>query len=222
MKAIEIEGKTVEEAREKAARELGCKPEDVHTEVIKEKSGFFGLGRKVLVRATMDLGQGESTGEPQETPDWAKNPDFDPREALESVCRMIVPEATVAASKRDGRLLLEIKADGSGIFIGRKGKSLEAFQFIINKMNLKQTGRSDHIIVDSEGYLTRRIRLLKEKALELADRAYESGRTQSSEPLNAHDRRIIHTTLRNKKDISTRSIGNGDYKRVQISAKSKR
>ena len=226
MRTIEIEAKSLEEATILAGEKLGCEPDKLDVILLEEKSGILGLRRRVKIQATApeDVESEDSTpktdlDEQSDPPDWAMDPSFDARNALETICRRVLSESSVQTDSRDGRMLLEIQGDGSGIFIGRKGKTLEALQFIINKMNLKQTGRSRHIIVDSEGYVNRRIEILSNKARELAERAATYRKPQMSEPLNAHDRRIIHTTLRDEQDVVTRSIGNSEFKRVQVSIK---
>jgi spoIIIJ-associated protein len=236
MHKIEIEAKSVEEATLLAAQELCCDPEVVDVVVVEEKRGFLGVGRKIKISASIAEGSAArnlddapaqrrgsddppAVDEGDQIPSWAMDPSFDPRVALEKICNTIMPETHVETDERDGRMLLDIQGDGSGIFIGRKGATLEALQFIINKMYLKQTGRANHIIVDSEGYTQRRISKLREKAGELAEKTIQEERPQTTEPLNAHDRRIIHTTLRDAQGVMTRSIGDGDYKRVQISLK---
>ena len=223
MRTIEIEARTLEEATLLAGKELDCAPEDLDVDILEERSGILGLGRKVKIQATLAKAVADADASPtrentQGPALWAMNPDFDARQALETICRKIMSEVNVTAREDNGRMVLDIQGDGSGIFIGRKGMTLEALQFTINKMNLKQTGEPRHIIVDSEKYLVRRIENLSHKARHLADKAAQTGQPQVTEPLNAHDRRIIHTTLRDKKGASTRSIGNGEFKRVQITA----
>lgn len=238
MQTIELEAKSVEEATELAAEQLCCAPDAVQLEVIEEKKGFLGMGKRVKVRAMISEGgevdifadtpkpesadkdsEPPAVGDEDRVPSWAMDPSFDPEAALKTICQEIIPEATVNRTERNGRIVLEIKGDGSGIFIGRKGMTLEALQFIINKMYLKQTGRADHILVDSEGYIGRKIEKLRDKAMFLARKVRDSRRPQTTEPLNAHDRRIIHTTIRDKGGFTTRSIGDGEYKRVQINTK---
>jgi spoIIIJ-associated protein len=218
MRSIEVEAKTIEDAQELACSKLECEPDKLEVEILSESKGMFGLGRKIRIRASVP-GSEPGTPDDRATPDWAMDPSFDPRLALEKVCQMIDSSATVTASERDGRRLLNIVGDGSGIFIGRKGQTLDAFQFIINKMNLKQTGRPEHILVDSEGYTQRRIAGIHERAETLGEKVRQNHRPMTTEPMSAHDRRIVHTTFHNDSELTTRSIGDGEYKRVRISLK---
>ena len=240
MRTIEIEAKNVKEATVQAAKELACEPDSLKVEILEEKKGFLGVGKKIKILASLggdNSGPGKkekdfspdrvndeppAVNENDTVPSWAMNPDFDPGEALEKICKIIIPECFIETSQRDGKMLLNIKGDGSGIFIGRKGHTLEALRFTINKMYLKQTGRASHIIVDSEGYIIRKIEKLKEKAKFLAGKSRDYKRSQTTEPLNPHDRRIIHTTVRKLGGFTTRSMGAGEFKRVQISSKQNR
>jgi len=221
MATIEIEAKSIEEATLKALDQLNCNKEDLSIELLEESTGLFGLGRKVKVRATAQdivkdsYAVNEGDGKDQ-IGEWAKNPDFDARDALERICCTIVPDATVTSEDTGRSLKLTIDGDGSGIFIGRKGQTLEALQFVINKMNMKQTGRGVHIIVDSEGYFSRKTDELRHQAIALAEKVLATGQMQSIGPLNPQDRKIVHTTLQEKQGVTTRSIGKDSYKRVQI------
>lgn len=220
MRTIEVEAKSLKEATKMAGSQLCCDEQELEIEILETKEGIFGIGKKIRIRASAPEDSNSELNESEEkkttVPDWAINPDFDTRMALETICHFILPEATVTESMRDERRLFDINGDGSGIFIGRKGQTLEALQFIINKMNLKQVGSSEHILVDTEDYILRRIESLQEKAKSMAHKTRKTKRPQISEPLNAHDRRIIHTTIHDDPDISTRSIGDGEFKRVQI------
>ncbi|MCB9475676.1 MAG: Jag N-terminal domain-containing protein [Deltaproteobacteria bacterium] len=141
---------------------------------------------------------------------------FDPAGALESICRMIDDRATVVASQENDRLILNIECEGSGIFIGRRGATLDALQYLINRMTGKQNPKIGRIVVDSEDYRDRKYQRLVDDAWDLADQVKKRRRPAVSEPLSAFDRRIIHTTLRDDGEVATRSLGDGEFKRVQV------
>ena len=166
-------------------------------------------------------GKGDSTPEkPPRRPDVSErpvlDPDFDPANALETVCRFIDPEATVSPRREQDRLVLSISCNGSGIFIGHRGQTLDAMQYLINRMAGKQNPRIGRIVVDSEGYRERKKARLVDDAWTMAREAKKGDKPVVSEPLSAFDRRIIHTTLRDDDGVTTRSLGEGEFKRVQV------
>jgi spoIIIJ-associated protein len=147
------------------------------------------------------------------------DPDFDPAATLETICRHIDENATVEPRSESDRLVLTVHSDGSGVFIGRHGETLDALQYLINRIASKQNPTIGRIVVDSENYRDRKADRLADEALSLADKVKKSGRPMATRPLSAFDRRIIHTTLRDDDLVTTHSLGEGERKRVQIHLK---
>ena len=160
---------------------------------------------------------------PEKSPRWPAaserpilDPDFDPAKALETICHFIDPEAVVSPRREQDRLILSVSCNGSGIFIGHRGQTLDAMQYIINRMAGKQNPQIGRIVVDSEGYRERKRARLVDDAWTMAREAKKDAKPVVSEPLSAFDRRIIHTTLRDDDGVTTRSLGDGEFKRVQV------
>ncbi len=151
-----------------------------------------------------------------------RDADFDPAAALRRICEEIDPECEVESKTEDDRLLLSVSSSGSGIFIGRRGDTLDALQYIINRMASKQNPTIGRIVVDSENYRIRKIARLEDDAKMLAAKVRRYGKPASTEPMTAFDRRVIHTTLVDEDGIDTRSLGRGDRKRVQIFSTARR
>jgi len=141
---------------------------------------------------------------------------IEPARILEFIGKCIVPTATVTTEEHGEQLWLDISAKGRGIFIGRKGATLEALQFMMNKIVGKAGGFPKKIVVDSEGYRKRRNEQLSSEARKLAERVLRGRTPLETEPMSAFDRRIVHLTLHDHEEVTTRSLGGGDLKRVQI------
>jgi len=198
----EFVGKSVEEATLAAAQSLGLPAEQLDIEVLQEPGALASLfGRRVRIRAT---------------PRAAALAGFEPVVALKQIVTAIVPEAVVQTAEDDDQLTLEIVGDGSGIFIGRKGATLEALQFIVDRMAQKQGWAGKRLVVESEQYRQRHAESICNKARRLADRVRSDGRAQFTELLPAADRRLIHSTVKEIPGLTTRSQGEGEMKRVQI------
>ncbi len=140
------------------------------------------------------------------------------QEALERILAVVLPDARVEGGLREDKVYLNIIGDGSGLLIGRKGQTLDAIQFIVGKILDKKAGQHLRLMIDTEGYRSRREASLKMTAQRLAERVIKTGRAAMTGPLNPHDRRIIHLTLHENKRVKTRSHGEGTYKKVVVSA----
>lgn len=147
------------------------------------------------------------------------------RALLEEMIRLMGFEATVQASVLEtGDLLLTVESQDSSLLIGRKGKTLEALQYLINRMvHAEESGDSpDRILVDIAGYVDRRKAALEDMALRLARRAKETGKRIRVKPMSPQERRIIHVTLQDDPDVRTFSVGEAGSRCVIIAPKNER
>jgi spoIIIJ-associated protein len=205
MSAIEIEGKSVEEAIETACHQLSLAEDQLEIEILSHgSSGIFGIGtRKAKIRVT-----------PRETSDETSLREA--KEILENILVHIQIPATVEASWQGDQIKLDIASNGSGLLIGKRGQTLHSLQYIVNKIYNRKASQRSHIIVDTENYRERRRKALAEVALSLGNRAKKSGKPASSSPLSAYDRRIIHLTLRDDRQVRTKSKGEGSLRKVVV------
>jgi spoIIIJ-associated protein len=142
------------------------------------------------------------------------------REAAAKVLREILDhmgiEAEVSASDDGERVILDAHGPESGLVIGKKGSTLDALQYVINRIVSKKPNDGPGIVVDAEGYRGRREDSLADLANRLAEKAMKTGRPVPVEPMNPHDRRIIHVTLKEHSGVTTESEGEGMFRRVVI------
>lgn len=213
MEPLEFEGRTTEEAIENACRELNLSKEEMQIEVIEPGSaGIFGLvgGRKAKIRVTLlKAGAEEESSLEIEGITLA-------RETLENILARIPVETVVSAQRVDGQIALDIEGDKSGLLIGRNGRTLDALQFIVNKIVNKTLDRKVRVVVDSENYRSRRKESLIQMALKMGGKAKKIKKPVTTNPLNPHDRRIVHLTLKEDEDLDTKSRGEGLMKKVVI------
>jgi len=118
----------------------------------------------------------------------------------------------------DGELILDIIGENLAILIGRHGKTLEAFQFVISSIVTKNVGYRYPVVVDIEGYKNRRKQKLQELAKSSAARAIRQKREVRLRPMTPYERRIIHITLRNDRRVATRSEGDEPNRLIVIEA----
>ncbi len=138
------------------------------------------------------------------------------RQLMSGLLRRMGIETEVEGSVRDGDICLEVKSDEEGILIGKHGRTLEAFQVLITRMVNKQAKRPVRIILDVAGYKKRRTDSLEKMAGRLAENVKTTGRPVTIGPFSAHDRRIIHITLKEDPAVKTESLGEGEWKKVRI------
>ena len=100
--------------------------------------------------------------------------------------------------------------------IGAKGDVLLSLQFLINRMVGRHTESEELVVLDAAGYRDRRKNALAELARRLAKRAREENKAVRLSPMSAHDRRIFHITLKEMEGVTTRSEGDGLYRRLLI------
>ena len=209
MDFIETEGKTVEEAIEKACQEFNLSKEMLEIDVISDGApGLFGFmgTKKAKIKASIKKVNTEDKLE------LAKR-------TLERILTGLKTDATVDAKDDGNKILLNINGDGSGFLIGRRGRTLDAMQHIVDKIVNRSLKERKRIIIDTERYRERRIESLENLALRLGERVKKFGKPLSITPLNAHDRRIIHMTLQGDDQLTTTSKGDGLLRRVVISTK---
>ena len=138
------------------------------------------------------------------------------KETLENILALIPVETSVNADQVDGNIALTIEGDKSGLLIGRKGKTLDALQFIVNRIVNKTLDKRIRVVVDSENYRQRRRDSLTQMALRMGDKAKRIGKPVTTNPLNPRERRIIHLALQEDGRLNTKSKGEGLLKKVVI------
>jgi spoIIIJ-associated protein len=223
MKPVEIEGKTVEEAIHKACELLQASREDLAIEILEKGSGgFLGIGaRKARIRAA----RRESLPSLEQERPVPSSPGNGLAQESQRILQGLLERLEIVARieiQEDGeRICLNIQGDGSGLLIGRKGQTLDAMEYLLNKMIPKNLEGRKRIVVDTENYRARREESLMKLAQRLGDKARQLGRPVTVSPMNAHDRRLVHMALQNDRSLRTRSTGTGLYRKIVISADKK-
>ena len=211
MEKVERSAKTIEEALELALKELDAEREEVAVEVISQgRAGLFGIGaEEARVRVTR-LSQGQELSS----------------RAMEVVNQLLSAvrasaSATIRSSgDEETGPMIDIQGEDSGLLIGKRGESLQAFQFLVNLI-LNQTLRGHPIvIVDVEGYKERRSRSLEALANHVAERVASSGQPITLEPMPPAERRVIHVALTDHPHVTTESEGYGQGRKVTVMPRS--
>jgi spoIIIJ-associated protein len=208
MKVIEVEGRTADDAKKKALAELGIRDSSgIKVEIIDEgKSGIFGFGvsrpakiRLYYNRSSDDIGD-------------------DAREVINKIFGFMDIQGGIADIKEaESKVYIELESkNNSGLIIGRKGKTLESLQLMVNLIINNKTGSEKKIILDIESYRAKRERALRKMSRDIAFKVIKSGRPWTLEPMNPFERRLVHLTLQNDSRVTTKSEGQGIYRKVTI------
>ena len=241
---MEWTGRTVEAALDAAASDLGCAPASLEYTVLEQPSrGFFGLiGRRdarIRVReidtgASADLDAKDPSadmaeletrlGEEAEATETAAKPGVSlaeqeerARKFLEDVFAAMKIEVELQRSETEEGVLFQIEGESLGILIGKHGQTLDALQYLTNlAANRGVSGERLHVLLDIEGYRARREETLTRLAGHLAEKACRIGQEIHLEPMNRHERKIIHMALQDSRKVSTYSAGDAPRRYVVI------
>jgi spoIIIJ-associated protein len=206
MPTLEFEEKSVEDAVALACQKLNLPREELEIEIIsKGSSGIFGIvgAKKAKIRVTTkDL--------PLETAAERG------KEILSEILKHVDLPIVIEAEIREDHVYLNIISNGSGLLIGKRGKTLNALQHLVTKILQKEIGENIGIIVDTENYRSKREESLVELAQQLGDKVMKTHRPLTTGPMNAQDRRVIHLALKENHEVRTKSKGEGNLRRVVI------
>lgn len=222
MDSIEATGATIEEAIDAAVRELQAAREEVEVEILENPSrGLLGLvgTRQARVRATRRQEQpAASVASPVSSESATSSQDLGERGAqlLRDVITHIGVEAEVVVRSAEEGLVLEITGDTSGILIGRHGQMLDALEYIVNRVLLRDDDHAPRVVVDANQYRSRRRASLEELGQRMAQQAKRKGKPIMLNPMPPQDRRIVHLALQGDTSLTTRSTGSGFLRRLVI------
>lgn len=122
-------------------------------------------------------------------------------------------------NKNDGSITFKLHGDDMGILIGKHGQTLDSLQYLTNLVANKNSNERVRVIIDVEDYRDRRIETLTRLANRLADKVKRTGERVALEPMNPHERKIIHMALQSDRKVTTLSEGDDPYRHVVIELK---
>lgn len=144
------------------------------------------------------------------------------KDALQRIIDFITTDAAIHVEKSGDRYQLNVKGGNPGVLIGKKGQTLEAIQYLVEKIVNRHSDQRVRIQVDVEGYLENRRSNLRSLAKRLSEKTKQTGKPSTIGQMNSHDRRIVHLTLKDDTEVRTQSIGEGFYRKLVIFPKKKK
>ena len=119
----------------------------------------------------------------------------------------------------DGALYVDMKGEHMGILIGKRGQTLDALQYLANRVANKHQAGYVRVKLDTENYRARREETLKHLAKNIAHKVKRNRRPVVLEPMNPYERRIIHSALQSDPYVTTHSEGEDPYRKVVVTLK---
>lgn len=205
MREVTASGQSVEEAVQSALEQLNLSKEEVEIDVIDEgKKGFLGLFGSAL--AVVKVRE-------------KKNNIAETEEFLKNVSKNMGVDVEVTTTIVDNHVTFQLSGEKIAILIGKRGKTLNALQYL-TQLIINKNGRNFHsVTVDAEGYRERRKETLIELAHRMSDKAKRIKRKVTLEPMPAYERKIIHSALQDSSEVTTYSDGVEPHRHIVISPK---
>ena len=197
----EFTGKTVDEAIDTALQTLQVSMDEVEVEILEMgNKGIFGLGSKeAKVRVTIKNTAGQ----------LACN-------FLEGIFPYFGVHPECSKEYKEDILWITMQGEDLGALIGRRGETLDALQYLVNLATNRKSGEKQRILLDVTGFRQAREATLTALAKKMADKAIRTGKFIRLEPMNPHERRIIHMALQDDRRVQTFSEGEEPYRKVVI------
>lgn len=197
MKEIERSGKTLEEAIQLAVDALGVSKDNVQIEVIEEPGkGILNIFNPKLAKVKVRINDCLDSGMNQQV-----------KEFLRGFLEKIGLQCELVIANRGKYMWVTMNGEGLGLMIGKHGQTLNALQYITNMVANKNLLEKQRIILDINSYRIQREEILTQLAKRIARKVKDAGKAIELEPMNPHERRIIHMALQGEKDIMTYSQG---------------
>lgn len=201
---IQKSAKSVEEAKELVLAELGLTEDEVEISTIEEGTkGFLGLGSKeAVIEVTV------------------KNADsYRAKVFLKQIFEDMNIDVNIDVTSEGNDLNIDLSGDNMGIIIGKRGDTLDSLQYLTSLVVNHKRDEYCKVTIDTENYREKRYTALIALAERLADKVIRTGKKYTLEPMNPYERRIIHSTLQAKDEVTTFSIGEDPYRKVVIALK---
>ncbi len=222
-KTIISEGRTTNEAIEKGLKELRVPKEKVEIKVLEneEKRSFFSILAPRVVKVEMTIKEEkkiskkviELTDEEQEK---ARN---NIEKFMEELIKELPENTKYDINVDKNGIFLQISNQNLGFLIGYRGETLYSLQNIMSAVASKGIDKRVRLILDIEGYKEKREKTLEDLAEKVAKTVIKTRKPLKLEPMQAYERKIIHSKLQENSKVKTESIGEEPYRRIVVSLK---
>ena len=138
---------------------------------------------------------------------------------LQDIFKQMKLNVKIEVKELEERQMLNLCGENLGILIGKHGQTLDALQYLVNLAANRNENQRVRFILDVENYRSRRSETLKNLSKTLAERAIRLNQDVRLEPMNRHERKVIHTSLQDNESVTTYSVGEEPNRYIIISPK---
>ena len=221
--SIISEGNTTNEAIENGLKILNVSKNMVNVKVLEneQKRSFFSILAPRVVKVELTLKE-ESEREESEEKVHEKNiekAEENVKVFLDTFLKQLGNDTKYDIKKDNYGLEVTIEGEDAAILIGYRGETLYALQTLISSVAGKNLDEKIRVLLDIGNYKEKREKTLENLALKLAKSVERTGKPVKLEPMQAYERKIIHSALQDSNTVKTESIGEEPRRRVVISLK---
>ena len=230
-KSIISEGKTTNEAIEKGLEQLKVSKNMVDIKVLEnsEKRSFFSILSPRVVKVQLTIKEEKDHNEHiKKEKKEAELSDKEEKIVIDNISKFMTEflEKTEENAKFNVKIskstvYVDLESQEIGFLIGYRGETLYAFQNILSAVANKGIEQKVRVILDIEGYKAKREKALEELAEKIEKTVIKTRKSVTLEPMQAYERKIIHTKLQNSEKVETRSIGEEPRRRIVVELKRK-
>ena len=231
-KTIIAEGKTTNEAIENGLKQLNVTKDRVEIKILEneDKRSFFSILAPRIVKVEMTVKENKSEIANPATVvkkeiELKKDEQEKAEQNLEQFLKEFIkqlPEGTTYKIKPNNNYInVEINNKDLGYLIGYRGENLYAMQNVLTAIAGKGIENRVRVILDIEGYKAKREKTLEELAEKVAKTVMKTRKSVKLEPMQAYERKIIHSKLQENPKIETISVGEEPHRRIIVSLKKK-
>lgn len=218
-KVIISEGKTTNEAIEKGLKELNTSKDNVEIRVLdQEKRSFFDILAPRIVK--VELTVKEETKKEQIKSEIDENKLKQIQETLNQFINKFLEKIDNTFKHEiyveNSNIIINVTGENSGILIGYRGETLNALQSLLNTIANKNIEGKVRVYLNIDNYKEKREKALEELAVKVSKTVLKTNKPIKLEPMNAFERKIIHSKLQNMHNIKTHSIGEEPNRRIII------
>ena len=229
-KTIIAEGKTTNEAIENGLKQLKVSKDKVEIKVLEneEKRSFFSILAPRVVKVELTLKEDVKGAKIQEKREikLIKQEQEKAKENIEKFLKDFMrnlPEDTkYEINVEESGLKVSLTNDNLGYLIGYRGETLYALQNIMTAIAGKGIEQKVRVILDIEGYKAKREKTLEDLAEKVAKTVIRTKKPIKLEPMQAYERKIIHSKLQQNSKVETTSVGEEPHRRIIVSLKKNR
>lgn len=228
-KSIISEGKTTNEAIEKGLEKLNVSKNMVDIKVLEneDKRSFFNILSPRIVKVELVLKEKQENNKKYDKLNKAleiSDQELDKASNnlttfLDELVKELPVNTNYEIIKQKQGLNVNINGENIGFLIGYRGETLYSLQNIMSAIAGKGIENKVRVILDIAGYKEKREKTLEELAQKIAKTVIKTKKSITLEPMQAYERKIIHSKLQDNNKIETTSIGEEPNRRIVISFK---